>query len=316
MRRAVSAVKPIPSAVKLMLRLSVTVGLYALLLSTVNVGELTQLLAAIDWRWLAAGLVIPLVGIPLSALRWRVLLHHYGVDRGYRELLLRYWSGSFYNTVLPGSVSGDIVRVGGLTRSGVSLALSTFSVLADRFIGLWFCLLIGLVSSLWPSRLPHRVLLGVVFVAGLSGSLLALWLLQYVRRSRWRWLDRAQSLVALLRVWPGWSLLLLALAFQCLVIVHLYVVARAVQAPISLLASGLYMPAVVLAALLPVSLNGLGIREAVLVVLLAGIGVSSEQATVVGLLILLTSTISSLPGGIAALLLPLGIKQDVQSSTF
>ena len=315
MRRAASVVKRIPPVVKLMLRLSVTVGLYALVLSTINVGELTQLLSAIDWRWLFAGLVIPLLGIPLSALRWQLLLHQYDVDRPYRELLLRYWGGSFYNTVLPGSVSGDVVRVGGLTRSGVPLALSAFSVLADRCIGLWLCLLIGLASSIWPSRLPHRLMLGGVFAAGLSGSLLALWLPQFVPQGRWRWLDRALGLVALLRVRPRWALLLLALAFQCLVIVHLYVVARAVQAPISFLASGLYMPAVVLAALLPVTLNGLGIREAILVVLLAGVGVSREHATVVGLLLLVTSTISSLPGGIAALLLPLGIRQDVQAST-
>ncbi len=301
--------------VKLVIRLSVTVGLYALLLAAMNVGELAQLIAAIDWRWLSAGLAIPLVGIPLSALRWQVLLHHHGIDRPYRELLLRYWSGSFYNTVLPGSVSGDVVRVGGLTKSGVPLGLSAFSVLADRCIGLWLCLVIGLVSSIWPSRLPHRLLLGSVFAAGLSGSLLALWLLQYVPRGGWRWLQRALGLVALLRVRPSRSLLLLALVFQWLVIVHLYVVARAVQAPISLLASGLYMPAVVLAALLPVSLNGLGMREAVLVVLLAGLGVSREHAALVGLLLLLTSTISSLPGGIALLLLPLEIKQDVQTST-
>lgn len=315
MQLAIKLVKSLPAWVKLAVRLAVTLGLYALLLFSVDATELLQLLGDIDWRWLSLALAIPTIGIPLSALRWQLLLRQYSVVRPYRELLLRYWSGSFYNTVLPGSVSGDVIRVSGLSRSGVPLATSTFSVLADRVIGLWICMVLGLLSAMWPSNLPHRYLLGAIFAVGIGGSVLGLWFLSQVQRWRWKRLDRPRSLLALTRVRPRPALVLLAVAFQWLVVLHLYVVALALHAPISLLACGVYMPAVVLATLLPISLNGMGVREAVLTLLLAGIGVSPERATLIGLMMMTTSTISSLPGGITTLLLSFWIKHDVQTST-
>jgi hypothetical protein len=59
------------------------------------------------------------------------------------------------------------------------------------------------------------------------------------------------------------------------------------------------VPPVLLAALLPISIAGFGVREGAFVVLLAEFGVSSADATLLSLLSVAAVVVASIPGGLA-----------------
>src|SRR5919199_3292719 len=200
----------LPPGVWLALRLLTGVVLLGLLLHSLNLQALIRQLHHVDWRWMGVAFVSLVGGIVLSALRWQIVLDLLGVQRPYGEVLLRYWSGSFYNAVLPGSIGGDVVRVGGLARSGIPLATSMLSVFVDRTLGLWVNILMGLLSSLWPHPAPYRGALGLLFGAIVAGGLLGVWLAPMLWRFVPRRLQRLVELATLLRERWRWSVLGLA----------------------------------------------------------------------------------------------------------
>jgi glycosyltransferase 2 family protein len=59
-----------------------------------------------------------------------------------------------------------------------------------------------------------------------------------------------------------------------------------------------FVPVVTLISMIPVSLNGMGLREYAFVSLLTGIGVDREAAIALGLLSSAVVILSAIPGGI------------------
>jgi hypothetical protein len=294
----------LPRSTWLVLRLLITIALYVLLLLTLDLTRLVHQVRSVDGFWLLLSVLIPLGGMLLSAFKWGVVLAILQVRRPYRELLLRYWSSTFYNNVLPGSIGGDVVRIGGLARSGVSLATSGLSVLADRATGLWAGMLLGLLCSLLLSGLPYRWTLGALFGAIVLGSVAAVWVLPRLARLLPARFKKCVVLAGLLRSHRQWYVLGLSCLFQVLVILNTYTIARALGIELSLLVYGVYAQAVVLLTLLPISINGIGVRETGMVFFLGSVGVPSESAALVGVLLLAVNVIVSLPGGALGMALP------------
>lgn len=291
----------IPPYVWFWLRLAVAAGVMVWLIGSLDWATLRQQVQRIDWVWWTICIAIPLLGVAVSAVKWQGVLRILGVQRPYGELLLRYWSGSFYNNVLPGSVGGDVVRVGGLGRDGVPLTTATLSVLVDRLTGVWVGMLIGLLCCLWPINLPYRETLGLAFGGIVGGGLLSVWGLPRFCRFLPPRFQRYAEFVGLFRQPRFLYTIGLACLFQSLVVLHLWAAMQAFRTPISLLACGIYAQALVVITLLPISLNGIGVREASLVVLLAGNGIAPETVALVGSTIYITTVLSSLPGGLAIL---------------
>jgi glycosyltransferase 2 family protein len=90
----------------------------------------------------------------------------------------------------------------------------------------------------------------------------------------------------------------LSLVFQALVIAVVFLNARALSLDVPLSAVAVFVPLVSLAGMVPVSVNGLGVREALYILLFGKIGVSAELAVSLALLYLAVTLISSLPGGL------------------
>jgi uncharacterized membrane protein YbhN (UPF0104 family) len=161
--------------------------------------------------------------------------------------------------------------------------------------------------------LPERIVLvtlslGVVTVLGLAGLLgLALW-----RRATGRELPavlarllagrpRLRGLVTGLLLYfehPG--TLLAATGLSLLVqmgnaLLH-WLVGQAMGLEVPLLYYGVFVPLVSLLTLLPISLNGMGLREAGTVLLLAPLGVSPDAAVLLALVGFAITTVASLGG--------------------
>ena len=269
---------------KLTVKLLVSVGLLLYLTRRVDFGEIAGFLRRADPWLLLAALLLYLLGQCLSAVKWARL----ATAVGFRESLPRfgayYFIGMFFNAFGFGTVGGDVVRALYLAGSGGRRALALNTVLADRVSGLLVLLGIALVSLvlLHHYELPAAVYWGVI---AFSSALLGSWrLLPHLLPRVFPAESRLRRLIErdLAPYWNDGSLLLqiggLSAVFHLSQIGVLMILTRALRLAVPWSYCFIFGPLVNIMAAIPVSLNGLGVREGGYVYFLAHIGVSRDSA--------------------------------------
>lgn len=287
-------------------RLAVAVGLLAAIFSridlrTANVNPNLTLVVAVA---VATGLLLLSQGV--SALRWRIVLGDDRLRWGY--LFRLYVIGSFFSLFLPTSVGGDGVRAAAVARSSTRAGRAMASVLIDRGLGVLAALVyVAAGLSLAPRTLddlvgsqvtwhwPGWAVAGLVVVsAGVAATLVA-------RSGRFRqvWCDGLTTLADLTRSPRGLvGLSGLALVSQALIIVLWYTLARGMNLALPAATFLWAVPLVALGSLLPVSVSGLGVREAVWLALLARSPVSHGSVVAFSLLYFVCTALVGVLGGI------------------
>lgn len=256
---------------------------------------------------LGSALLLLLMALLLSAVRWRLVL---GDDAPGVPFLWRvYLVGWCFSLFLPTSVGGDAVRTVAITRRRTSLGEAVSSIAVERLLGvgaLGVYLLIGCLLA--PAVLSSAVGLAewnrpwwqVVIAAAAAGGVFALALRLGARNSRvqailkdaWTVLRRFQSSPVRMAATVGASLLV-----QASYILTWYALALGVRINVPFLALLVFVPFVSLAAMLPVTLSGLGVREGAWALLLAPLGVPVADAVGFSLLYYLCSLLLGLVGG-------------------
>jgi uncharacterized membrane protein YbhN (UPF0104 family) len=265
----------------------------------------------------------------VSALRWQMLAATLGLGGRLWDYLSYYFIGMFFNLVLPTSVGGDVVRAwylgrphpcGGETdQQKVGRRTAAFlSVLADRVNGFAVLIAVACVAALCcPTALPDWIAWTVAGVgaAGLLG-MVTLPLLPRLRTAlsaRPRLAQLLESADLCLRDRRMVGVTLLSLVVQLANIVLAWLVGEGLGLPVPPLYYGVLIPLVAILTLLPISLNGMGLREAGTVLLLAPLGVSASSAVTLSLLIFAVYAAASLGGGVFYLLENRGQKSEVRS---
>ncbi|HEX9880336.1 MAG TPA: lysylphosphatidylglycerol synthase transmembrane domain-containing protein, partial [Candidatus Binatia bacterium] len=254
-----------------------------------------------------------LVGQVIKCYRWVLLARPLGFALPFKEYLSFYLMGMFFNLFTPGMVGGDVGRVFYLARGSMKVdekdwkapaTAALVTVAVDRAIGLAVLVWIASVALVaFPVyALPSIIRYGTISLA--LGSFLGWMLLpvlnRYLRlddRSRWK------SLLAGAARYCGQGKLMLLTILLSLVV-------HTIQAGIQVLLGFtlqlnlpwsycfILYPLVDLFTALPISLNGIGLREGGYLFLLDRIDVGSERAIAFGLLWFFTAVINSLIGGV------------------
>ena len=204
-----------------------------------------------------------------------------------------YASGLFANLFLPTLVGGDVLRAGlvmGVARRRMAVVLGS---LADRAIDIAsLMLLLGVGAVLAREQLTTRyaAAYGAVLAGAAAVALLAAVAALRVPLARWPRRARrtvGRSLVALRRMTrhPGAVARAgaLSIAIQAAMILLNAGLAASMGVAVPIAAWLVAWPLAKLAALLPISLGGLGVRDVALAGLLAPWGVSMAAGVTVGL---------------------------------
>ena len=249
---------------------------------------------------LALALGLMWLGVTLGALRWLCLLRAFALHAPPVTLAARLcYEGLFYNTLAPGAVGGDVLRAHWLRAQDPARDRAHYAVtLGERVMGL---LSLGLlfVGGVW----------GGASAAGLS--LLTLCALALAPRLAARLAPRAPAALAaglsrLATCRPRWVALALALnTLGHLTSFALFVVLAA-ELGVRLGAAEWFVSLSVglFAANLPISVAGVGPREASLVVTLGRYGVTEGAALALSLSSLAVLVILATLGGLLHLFVP------------
>ncbi|MBD3219685.1 hypothetical protein GF314_00460 [bacterium] len=264
-----------------LIKLVVSVGLLALVLSRHSLSEVTAALVSPRWGWLVAAVLVYLLSVIGGAMQWSWLLRASGLRTAPGEIRRLYFIGLFFNNFLPANIGGDAYKIVDLGRQEGCPGRVFCVTLLDRLLGLsaltvvavlawlvcialdvalpslvWIlaAVLVGLlvVLAILVSRrlgqLAPRLLvrLRLPTVAAQVGNMVAEFA---VFRRRWPWLGRV---------------FVFSMGVQTLrIVVHLLVAHGLRLDPSTGQALQLLVliPLLALLLTLPVTVNGIGLRE-------------------------------------------------------
>lgn len=302
-------------ALSLILRIAVSIGLIGILLwraPDIDVDELLPRPTASTFVWLGVAAALTLAGMLLATVRWRQVLEALGLHEPLSRLFSYTMAGQFVSNVLPTTIGGDIVRVSRLAKDTGESPNTFASVVLERVTG-WLVLpvitLAGLAVNPGLRELGTATLVAFVVavatLAALAGTLAAVGSDRFGSRfavtDGWRRFAGAIHLgVTRLRQQPrsAASVLLAGFAYQFVLVLSAVAAAQALGLgkAAGLTALLAFFPAVLIVQVLPIGISGLGVREGAFVLFLSPLGVATEEAIALGLLLYLLNLGVSLLG--------------------
>lgn len=300
----------IPGWASLVLRLVATAALMAYALRGIEWGGFRRVLAQADWRWWIAGFATSLAVQVVAGARWAALARPIGFPFPRSFFVWRFFEGMFFSLCLPSSIGGDVVKAYRLGDTGPRRLLAGCTVLADRLTGL-----AALAALAGTAIIANEYELGMPATVAVAAGLVLAVLTAF--RLGVGSLDRLLTVLPtphparefigrLLPYQRRPSLLTKAVAWSFVVqiggAVAVALIARALAVEVPLTVWFSVVPLVALAMVLPISINGVGVREGGLKLLLAPHGVAAEQAVAIGLLWFLGTVLAGLIGGVLFLL--------------
>lgn len=265
--------------------------------------------ANLNVGWWLAAVGILILGQFASAKRWQLFAQELRFKRSLPQYSAYYFIGMWFNLSLPTSVGGDVVRVWYLDgKSGRKLA-ALASVFLDRLNGLLVLIAVACVGILIaptlvaPNELPTWIYASVWSVAG--GAVLAMAALPLLTRLKVGPLHRRQQLLTVLHLLRvpkviAWATLM-SIFVQGLGVLGLWCVGLSLGLDIPPAYYCILGPMVSLLTLLPISVNGMGVREQGTIVFLAPLAVDPASATTLAFLWFFVSVTVSLLGGLVYL---------------
>ena len=300
-----------------LVKITVSAGLLALLFSRVDAWRLWGVARQASTTWLVGALALYALMVLTSAWRWGLLLTAQNIRLPFTTLTASFLVATFFNNFLPSNIGGDVVRVADTARAAGSKTLATTVVLLDRGIGLLGLVLIAALGASTTSRLanggpvaPALLWLGFgVAMAVITPALLKphafARVLHPLRALHPGWVDeRLQRLTsALVRFGKAPAALIAcfggAVIVQAVLVGFYLAIAQSMHIPVGFSDLAVIVPITFIVQMLPLSMNGFGIREATFGFYFARLGLPLESALVLSFMGAALIMLFSLTGGIA-----------------
>jgi uncharacterized protein (TIRG00374 family) len=277
------------------LKLAVSAALIGYVLWGTDIVAIRAALMDVAPMWLVLAFLLQVPGAALITWRWSLLLGAKGVRPGFGYLFGSTMAAGFFKQFLPSIIGGDAIRAYDSWRAGAGMGLSMVVLVIDRLLGLATLLGFALVAAAFGAGAVEGVpdvgawalaLLALIgaMLAGLTWKGLPAGRLTAWRRRLPAAVQRKLSSIGeALRSFNGRSdVLLRGLAISVLtqvnIVVYYWLIARSLGLDVPIEAFFLIMPIAVFVMMLPVTINGIGLREAVLVALLGYWSVSEPVA--------------------------------------
>jgi uncharacterized protein (TIRG00374 family) len=290
------------------LKICLSVGLLAYLFTLIDLDRLLDQLRQADPRYLLIALLLLLAQIGISSLKWQLILRSDGVLMLLPYLVKVYMIGNFLSLFLPTSFGGDVYRVLAIRGINRDLAKSTSSVLFDRMSGVFALVSICMIAYLALPDQPYDPLILLVYALGVAGFLIvssntAVGIMDAAKISLIRKLGKVLGSFRNYRRDPRSLAIIILLSFvfqlNIVAINKVYTMSLGIDVPFGTLL--VIIPLIYLTELLPISINGLGVRESAFGFFFVLIGHTVEEGLAVSLLVIGMRYLTGAVGGVLLL---------------
>ena len=292
----------------MLLRLAITAAILAYLATTIDMANAARAIAAISLPHLLLVLMMVAIDRAVMILRWVLLLRASGNPITTADATRLFLVSSFVGSFLPAGVGADAARAYGLARENTAGSEALASVAVDRLLGvvsLVLMAIIGVIAWAPEGRTDWRI--AAAIASALVACVAVFWANEWMR---WiipahrhdgfftRRVLRVTDAVGRYREHRGVlvHVLVWSIVVQVLRITQAYVLALGLGMTVPFAYFLLFMPLGLLMLLLPISISGFGLPQAMIVWLLQPMGVPDIQSLALSTLIVLTGLAGNLPG--------------------
>ncbi len=282
---------PLTFSLKIIVSLSI---LTLILIFKISIQEVWNEFKNVNIWWLVVSFSLHGLGLLISAVRWQILIKAQGDSVPLSFLAKSYLVGNFFNTILPSRIGGDVVRIWDGSKYSKTVLKSSAIILVERLTGIIVLLLFALGSALFRLDMAQKVpVIWVSLIMGLLGLAAVLLFFTpfiekiinkipskgFLKKIIQKTIEFRSTIIfyktkkaALLKAF-GWAFLL-----QANVILHFFLIGKALHLHIKIVDYLVFIPIVMLIQLIPITINGLGLREGAYIEIFEFYGIAPESA--------------------------------------
>lgn len=265
-----------------------------ILLKKTPINEIGESIKGASLFWIGLSFSLHSLGLLISAYRWQILIHAQDDHVPLGFLAKSYLVGNFFNLFLPTRFGGDVVRILDGSQHSKSVLKSTAIVFVERLSGIIVLLIFALGASLFRLDIAQR--LPVIWISlgvGFFGLSAILYFFLPISKTL---IDKIPQKGVLGKIKQKifefreivfvykekkaafFKALFWACLLQINVILHYYFVGKALQIDIPLIDYFIFIPIVLIILTIPITINGLGLREALYMTIFASYGILNSSA--------------------------------------
>ncbi len=297
-----------------LIKLAVTAILFVYIFRKIDFHQFGATLRNARLDILTAGFLVLWIGHYMCIFRWRMLMRPLMPVLSLGNLFGIYCIGLFFNLTFPTLIGGDVVKMYYAGRPSKSYAQSFAATFLDRDAGMLAMMIIAcaaiLVYPIDVPRIPVSVIVWSAFAVFVIGNI-ALFaprfhrlLTDVLRRLRLSKIatkiDMISGAFQIMGKHKAVLLISLLISFlnQLLVISVTWIMALGLRINVSVWYFLIFVPVITLISMIPISLNGMGLREYSFMSLFGAVGVLPASCIALGLISSIVIILSSLPGGV------------------
>ncbi len=296
------------------LKLIVSMGLLLYLITGVQFASVLLQWEQANIYFLFFGGIVYLISIFVVAFRWKVTLSAMDIEVPLRNVFSIYFMGFFFNNFLPSSAGGDIMRIYYITGKTQNKTGAFSSVFVERLLGFFTLVFFGLLSLFFLNFFEYQKII-LMLISGINLLFILLIVFIFYENILVR-IKSGIKKIEYFNIGEKFDLFLqstrmfehplrfsmyvfiLSFIYQFLMTLFCYLISLGLGLNISFGQYLVFVPVMAIASLIPITINGLGVREGVWIFLFHSISKSKETALSLSLLTYFIGLMISLIGGI------------------
>jgi uncharacterized protein (TIRG00374 family) len=266
-----------------------------IMLKDVELNEILTSIKSANVTLLIIAFSLHAIGLTISAFRWKLLLKTLKVKSSISYLIRSYLVATFFNHFIPSTIGGDSVRAYDSYKLGKDKTKGLVVIMIDRFLGLLALIILVIVSTFLSievsSKIPSLTLWITFF------SLAAAFVISFIL---WppislfiKIKDNSNKLISKIgkilykfgNAFAQFSnnkrvlfkSLILSFLLQANVVFYYYLISVALGFDVHIINFSLIIPLTVFVLMIPISVNGIGLRENVLFFFFSFFGIAKTQ---------------------------------------
>ena len=258
----------------------------------VDIGLIQLVRQANGWFLLISLLLLP-ISYLITSRRWHLLLEALDIHIGQARTFVLNMVGAFYNSFMPGSTGGDLIKAYYAARHTTHRHRAVMSVIIDRILGLVALILLGGVMAGLQYRNPTCRKVAIAsggLIALMAAGLFIFYHRGLRRKTGLSWLlarmpmqRHVHKVVEALEMYgqkPGVAITAIVMTFPVHIttIVSATFAGKAFGLPLGAMYYWVIVPVILLVGAIPISPQGVGVMEPLAVELTAAQGVTVSQA--------------------------------------
>lgn len=307
----------IPNQFKSVIKVLFTLTILFFITKNIKLELLSEHLNGAEYEFLTFASFAFITGVCINTLRLKLFFNE---DIAYYQLLKINFIGLFFSIFLPGRTSGDVVRGYYIEKSLKNLSQTISILMVWRLIGTFTMVFISCIMSFFSYSIikdksiiyyPISIfIILVLFIIILLNPKLFLPSQLYSSVQKFRKIALGKSFSSIHsdlmymknkpRLIP--FNIILSIISNFFMLFTWYFISQSIHANISIQYIIIFIPLVSILQAIPISLNGMGIREGAAVYLFSKIGIMKEISFIMALFYSTISILISLVGGLVYLL--------------